>query len=343
LAPLVIVSGKAFYSPAPNYNGGDAFSYVVSDGHGGQATGNVTVSINPVNDAPNANGQAVSTNGNTSVAITLTGSDVETSAANLTYMVTGGPSHGSLSGAGANRTYTPAANYCGPDSFTFTVTDTGDGASPPLTSSPATVSINVNDTIAPTITLNNLTLIFEGGLKIILNGNQLTINGQTFTLPNGSITLFGHTITRNGANVTVDGQPFTISGQTILLATPNGSYQTIAVSDLIASASDGCDSAVNIAGVTISQVSSDEPQNAAGNSDGNTVNDVVIAANCKSVQVRVERNSSRNGRVYAVNFKVRDAAGNTSTVTALVTVPKGAGFGNAVNDGAAYTINGNCP
>ena len=161
-------------------------------------------------------------------------------------------------------------------------------------------TVTIVDTAVPAIALNNLTLIFQGGLKIILNGNQLTINGQTFTLPNGTITLFGHTITRNGANVTVDGQPFTINGQTILLATPNGSYQTVSISDMVAAASDSCDPGVSIAGVTIAQASSDEPQNAAGNNDGNTVNDIVIAGDCKSVQLRVERDSSKNGRVYAI-------------------------------------------
>jgi hypothetical protein len=148
--------------------------------------------------------------------------------------------------------------------------------------------MTIADTAAPVIALNNLTLIFQGGLKVILNGNQLTVNGQTFTLPNGTINLFGHTITRNGASVTVDGQPFTINGQTILLATPNGDYQTVLISDMAAGASDSCDAGASIAGVTIAQASSDEPQNAAGNSDGNTVNDIVIAGDCKSVQLRVE-------------------------------------------------------
>jgi hypothetical protein len=140
---VTIVSGKAVYSPAGNYNGSDSFSYIVSDGHGGTANGSVSIIVNPVNDAPTANNQSVSTNYNTPVAITLTGTDVETAAANLIYTVTSGPNHGVLTGTGANRTYTPL-NYSGPDSFQFTVTDTGDGASPPLTSSPATVTITVN-------------------------------------------------------------------------------------------------------------------------------------------------------------------------------------------------------
>jgi endonuclease G len=55
----------------------------------------------------------------------------------LTYTFTG-PSHGSLSGSGANRTYTPAPDYYGADSFTFTVND---GT---RTSNTGTVSITVN-------------------------------------------------------------------------------------------------------------------------------------------------------------------------------------------------------
>src|SRR5215831_16374499 len=151
---VAIVSGKAVYSPAANYNGSDSFGYVVSDGHGGHANGSVSITVNPVNDAPVANSQSVATTSNTPVGITLTGSDVETAPSSLTFTVTSGPSHGSLMGSGANRTYTPAPNYAGPDSFTFTVTDTGDGPSGPLTSSEATVSIIVGDTVAPVITLN---------------------------------------------------------------------------------------------------------------------------------------------------------------------------------------------
>ena len=48
------------------------------------------------------------------------------------------PTHGTRSGRGANRTYTPTASYVGSDSFTFTVND---GAA---SSSAATVSITVS-------------------------------------------------------------------------------------------------------------------------------------------------------------------------------------------------------
>ena len=63
----------------------------------------------------------VTTNEDTPVAITLTGSDVDGDP--LTYLVVNAPRHGTLSGTAPNLTYTPAANYNGPDSFTFKVND----------------------------------------------------------------------------------------------------------------------------------------------------------------------------------------------------------------------------
>ena len=69
----------------------------------------------------------------------------------------------------------------------------------------------------------------------------------------------------------------------------------------------------NLSSIFISQVTSDEVQN--GNGDGNTLNDIVIASDCKSVQLRSERSGNGDGRVYTITFKVSDTAGNTATAT----------------------------
>lgn len=55
----------------------------------------------------------------------------------LTYSILSEPQHGKLSGEAPNLTYTPAANYAGPDSFTFKVTE---GT---VDSNTATVTIDV--------------------------------------------------------------------------------------------------------------------------------------------------------------------------------------------------------
>ncbi|HSK62871.1 MAG TPA: DNA/RNA non-specific endonuclease, partial [Pyrinomonadaceae bacterium] len=140
------------YTPAANFHGADSFTFRVNDGTNDSNISTVNITVNPVNDVPTADSQSVTTNSNTAVSITLTGNDLETTVANLTFEVTVSPAHGTLSGSSANVTYTPNANYSGPDSFKFTVRDTGDAAAAPATSAEATVSITVNDTVAPAIT-----------------------------------------------------------------------------------------------------------------------------------------------------------------------------------------------
>ncbi len=44
--------GSYTYTPNPNYNGPDSFSYVIDDGNGGTATYTVDITVNPVNDVP---------------------------------------------------------------------------------------------------------------------------------------------------------------------------------------------------------------------------------------------------------------------------------------------------
>jgi hypothetical protein len=143
-------------------------------------------------------------------------------------------------------------------------------------------------------------------------------------------------------NVTVnDAQGPTITvGGPITLWPPNHKYSTINVADLVTSVTDNCDSSVGVGSVVIASVSSDEPENSLG--DGNTLNDIVIANDCKSVQLRSERIGSGNGRVYTITFQVTDGAGNVSTTTAKVRVPKAQNGTVAVDDGPSYTVLSSC-
>jgi hypothetical protein len=132
----------------------------------------------------------------------------------------------------------------------------------------------------------------------------------------------------------------TLTNQSYSLWPPNHQYVNFNIGNFVASASDACDPTVDISDVVIAKVTSDEKEN--GNGDGNTLNDITIAADCKSVQLRSERDGSSNGRVYTIFFSVRDTAGNTTTASTKVIVPKNYN-GTAVDDGPKYTVTSNCP
>lgn len=109
------------YTPSPNYYGPDTFSFTASDGQLTSVPGFVSINVTPVNDAPVAVDQGWATLEDQPRAITLQATDVEGDA--LTYAIATPPAHGTLAGAAPNLTYTPAANYNGPDGFTFTASD----------------------------------------------------------------------------------------------------------------------------------------------------------------------------------------------------------------------------
>jgi hypothetical protein len=131
-------NGDYTFTPAANYSGGPVVTWYYADDDataGGDLLAYVRITVTPANDAPVATAQAVTTDEDTDKAITLAGTDVEGSA--LTYAIVGQPAHGTLSGSGASRTYTPDADWNGQDAFTFKVND-GEADS-----APATVAIEV--------------------------------------------------------------------------------------------------------------------------------------------------------------------------------------------------------
>src|SRR6185503_10328450 len=82
------------------------------------------------------------------------------------------------------------------------------------------------------------------------------------------------------------------------------------------SASDGCGGPVTC---RIVSVASNEPVDGA--SDGDTAPDWEITGPL-TVKLRGERSGQGNGRVYTITVECTDAAGNRSTSTVTVTVPR---------------------
>ena len=189
-----------------------------------------------------------------------------------------------------------------------------------------------------------------------LDGSPFNGNSSSITVPTGSLSVGNHTVTvtttgacgsaTQTATLTVSsGTPvINLHTTSVTMWPPNHQYQTFNVSDFVSSASAGCGGGDITNSVVIQKVSSDELEDNPSGGDGNTLNDIVIAADCKSVQLRRERDGNLNGRVYTITFKVTDAFGNSATATVKVSVPK-TNNSPAVDNGAAagYTVNSLCP
>lgn len=125
------------YTPDGDVNGDDEFTYRAFDGSDWSATATVSITITAVNDAPAVDNKSLTTDEDTDAAVTFTGSDADGETIAGWEIVTA-PVHGTLSGSGDTRTYTPDPDYFGADEFTYRASDgTAWGA-------PATVSITVS-------------------------------------------------------------------------------------------------------------------------------------------------------------------------------------------------------
>ncbi|MFJ9534771.1 autotransporter domain-containing protein [Herbaspirillum sp. NPDC101396] len=114
----------------------------------------------PVAVADSANTQA-----NQAVTIPVTVND----SGSITSVSAGAPAHGTAVVNGLNVLYTPAANYVGADSFTYTITGPGG------TSAPATVSVTVTSPGAPTSAAQTATV--QAGQAITLHVGAAAANG----------------------------------------------------------------------------------------------------------------------------------------------------------------------
>ncbi len=118
----VQADGTIVYTPEANFNGVGGFSYTVSDGHGGTTTAAVSVIVTPVNDGPVASDDVATTAVNTAVVIPVLANDNDPDGDTISVSVASAPQHGTVAvNADGTLTYTPAADYRGQDTFSYTI------------------------------------------------------------------------------------------------------------------------------------------------------------------------------------------------------------------------------
>lgn len=133
--------GSLAYVPEPDFSGTDQFTYRASDGTFNSADTTVTITVQPVADAPDAEADTYSLDEDTSLTITapgVLGNDFDADGDPLNAELVASTQHGILTlNSDGSFNYVPAPDYFGSDSFTYSASD---GT---LQSAPVTVTITV--------------------------------------------------------------------------------------------------------------------------------------------------------------------------------------------------------
>jgi MYXO-CTERM domain-containing protein len=140
------------YTPVANYFGSDSYGYTVRDPSGRTDTGTVTITVNPLPDAPVATNDSVSATEDTALNISPLGNDSDPDGDLLHIEDFSDPAHGSVAfAAGSDQTlrYVPDADYFGPDSFTYLASD------PSGRTDTATVTLSVAGTPDAPVAVND--------------------------------------------------------------------------------------------------------------------------------------------------------------------------------------------
>ncbi len=193
------LDGTFVYLPNTNFNGIDTFTYFARDSVHNETSSSpatVTITVNPVPDAPIANAAQVSTNEDIPINGQLTGSDADGNP--LTFSAGSvGVTRGTLViNSNGTFTYTPTPNYFGADSFTFKVNDgTFNRSEATVTISvaevndipvanPLSISLNEDNTFSGNLTGSDP----EGNPLTFAQGATSAAHGTVVINPNGSFT-----------------------------------------------------------------------------------------------------------------------------------------------------------
>ncbi len=185
--------GSFSYEPFDDFNGNDSFTYTLSDGTT-SVTGTVNITVTPINDAPVAVDDSDFTDEDTAVTTNVLANDSDIDGDVLTISsVTQGSNGTVVINADNTITFTPASDFNGTDSYTYTISD-GNGGSDTAT---VNITINaVND--APVATDDNYTAAQLVELSIAapgILGNDTDVEGSSLSailvdnVSNGTLSL----------------------------------------------------------------------------------------------------------------------------------------------------------
>ncbi|WP_172963223.1 Ig-like domain-containing protein, partial [Vibrio harveyi] len=186
---VAIVDGKLVFTPAENFNGDATISYTISDG---QLTDDATVAVtvNPVNDAPVAVNDTVSTDEDTAVTIDVLANDSDPENDTLTITAASVPAEqGTVTIVDGKLEFTPAENFNGDATISYTISDGQ------LTED-ATVAVTVNPVNdAPVAVDDTVTTDEDTAVTIDVLANDRDPENDQLTITNASVPAEQGTVT----------------------------------------------------------------------------------------------------------------------------------------------------
>jgi CshA-type fibril repeat protein len=120
---IVNPDGTITYTPEANFYGSDSVMYEVSDGNGGAASATVYITVEAVNDAPQAVDDATSTLEDVPVIIPVLANDSDLDGDAMIVVAANDGVFGTASTDGVTVTYFPAAHAYGTDTLTYQISD----------------------------------------------------------------------------------------------------------------------------------------------------------------------------------------------------------------------------
>ena len=173
-------NGTFTYVPAADFNGSDSFTYRPRDAlvPGNNAT--VSITVNAVNDPPVANDDAPIVVEDDFLDIAVMANDTDIDGVALTIQSFTQPANGTVTQQGNNLRYAGNANFFGPDSFTYTISDGAGGVDT------GTVSVTVMGVNDAPVAFNDGPLTTEEGTPLTVAapgvlGNDVDVDDVTLT------------------------------------------------------------------------------------------------------------------------------------------------------------------
>ena len=320
------------YIPDADFSGSDSFNYTISDDNGGNATATVNVTVNAVNDAPVAVDDAVITDEDTALTISVLSNDSDLDGDTLGIIGVTDGSNGTVAISGTDVVYTPDADFNGTDSFTYTISD-GNGVG-----STATVTVTVNP-------VNDAPVVNAGSDQTVNEGEVFNFNGSyTDVDTNDTHTALIDWGDGTGVEaVSVDSLAKELSGSHVYA--DNGTYTvvvTITDSEGVSS-SDSLTVTVNNVAPTVTsdaaEVIIDRGATASNTGTlGDVGNDTIILS--ASVGIVIDNGDG----TWSWSYDSSDATNDSQTVTIIATDSDGASttasFELVVNDGDNPEVEG---